>query len=120
MFVHTIGLVRFSFQTKYILILLRQIVSLEKYWEPTGDFQYVRVSIDGKNEEISPFNSIPSAFWWFVVTATTVGYGGKQVINRRHYVSIVVKLFSFIMKVFFYPQNQKFAVSHVLHVPNII
>lgn len=34
-----------------------------KYWEPTGDFQYIRTSIDGITEEISPFGSIPTAFW---------------------------------------------------------
>lgn len=48
-----------------------------KYWEPTGDYQYIRTGKDGVNEEISPFKSIPSAFWWFVVTATSVGYGGE-------------------------------------------
>jgi len=46
-----------------------------KYWEPTGNFQYIRMSIDRETEEISPFTSIPMGFWWFVVTATTVGYG---------------------------------------------
>jgi hypothetical protein len=42
-----------------------------KYWEETKNWQYVRMSVDGVHEEISPFTSIPKSFWWFIVTATT-------------------------------------------------
>jgi len=36
---------------------------------------YVRPSVDGYTTEVSPFVSIPFAFWWFFTTTTTVGYG---------------------------------------------
>jgi len=36
---------------------------------------YVRPTVDGYSREVSPFTSVPYAFWWFFVTTTTVGYG---------------------------------------------
>ncbi|GMH52167.1 hypothetical protein TL16_g01173 [Triparma laevis f. inornata] len=74
-------------------------------WKPVEDgsdeWQYMRKTSNGIDEEISPFNSIPTAFWWFIVTATTVGYGDMYPTSTGgRLVAVLAMLMSLIVVAF--------------------
>ena len=64
-----------------------------KYWPETKSYQFIRLNPQGI-EEISPYKSIPDTFWWFFVTATTVGCK-YDMFDDRNRCKIVSQSFSY-------------------------
>jgi len=71
-----------------------------QYYPPTDSYEFVRVN-DQHETEISPFTSIPETFYWFMVTATTVGYGDVYpVTNAGRWVAVLSMLLSVLVIAF--------------------
>lgn len=63
------------FLASCVLIAEGSNYSVDHFQEDHPDGCYIRPTPDGYGVEVSPFRSIPYAFWWFFATSTTVGYG---------------------------------------------
>eukprot|EP00522_Entomoneis_paludosa_P007415 CAMPEP_0172454750 /NCGR_PEP_ID=MMETSP1065-20121228/11645_1 /TAXON_ID=265537 /ORGANISM="Amphiprora paludosa, Strain CCMP125" /LENGTH=620 /DNA_ID=CAMNT_0013207131 /DNA_START=25 /DNA_END=1890 /DNA_ORIENTATION=- len=71
-----------------------------QYWEATQSWEFVRINEHGQ-PEISPFTSIPETFYWFMVTATTVGYGDiYPTSNAGRWVGVMAMLLSLLVIAF--------------------
>lgn len=71
-----------------------------KYWQQTQQHEFIRINEHGE-EEVSPFTSIPATFYWFMVTATTVGYGDVYpTSNAGRSVGVIVMLLSMLVVAF--------------------
>lgn len=61
--------------------------------EANSEVGYYRESPIEEQEELSPFQSIPHAFWWCIVTLVTVGYGDYTTITAAgQVVGIITQL----------------------------
>ena len=63
------------------------------YTDPPS-FAYMRIGADGETEEPTPFTSIPAAFWWFIVTATT----GEMWLIHMFFYELDVVIYSFMQR----------------------
>jgi hypothetical protein len=78
----------------------------------------MRTAQDGVSLEPSPYTSIPGACWWFIVTATTTGYGdqvptssfGKIVASAAMLLSLLV--LAFPISVFTNLWKEEFDAKH--------